>query len=142
MNITLGSLRTKDILALEDLDLLPENADSREFVIPTSETKEGVTTDADVAESAIIPKENDGGVRTSRSGMSGGISWFEDMIEGSKLGRHSKRRKGQGTSADGTTTVSWEISEYYDAAEDPEEQATGIKRKADNIESDDTTMKY
>lgn len=146
MNITLGSLSAKDLLALEDLNLLPEDVDSRE----TNEAESGavqLTRDIEPStgssEKAVVPTEEGGYLRSSRSGTTGGISWFEDMIQGSQLGHHSKRRKGHGTSADGTTTISWEVSEYYDGDDDDngESSTTRAKRKAGEIEGDDTTMR-
>jgi len=109
MNITLGSLRERDLLALEDLDLLPEDADleqegSQQPELPTQAVSE-ISAPSD--STAVTTSDGSGLDRTSRSGTTGGISWFEDMIHGSQLGRHSKRRRGHGTSADGTTTVTW-----------------------------------
>lgn len=135
MNVTLGSLRRRDILALEDLDLLPESVDVEEPVASGA-----VAQDAAPVDQAITLTSDDGLVQSSRSGTSGGISWFEDMMQGSQLGHHSKRRKGHGTSADGTTTISWEVSEYYEGGEEAEQPISGSKRKADDIEPDDSKM--
>lgn len=140
MNITLGSLRRRDILALEDLDLLPDNIELGGSAASGSADDRVVTQDAPFAEQPTTPASDDGLVRSSRSGNSGGISWFEDMIEGSQLGRHSKSRQGHGTSADGTNTISWEVSEYYEGGDDTEQPTAGSKRKADVIEPDDTKM--
>lgn len=128
MYITLGSLRDRDILALEDLDLLPEDVDLEKPASSAGKVVAPRTADSDAVE-------------TSRSGTTNGISWFEDMIQGSQLGHHSKRRQGHGTSADGTTTVQWEITEYVGAAEEPESTNAGSKRKAVDIETDDITTK-
>lgn len=140
MNVTLGSLRRRDILALEDLDLLPEDVTLGRVVVPETEDTRVVARDISSEEQAMTQSSDGGTVRTSRSGTSGGISWFEDMIEGSQLGNHSKRRKGHGRSADGSTAISWEVSEYYEGDEETEQPTAGSKRKADNIEPDDTKM--
>ena len=57
--------------------------------------------------------------------------WFEEIIEGSELGRLRRRRGGK-TSADGNTRVEWEIVDFND-----EEGDTGIgtgKRKIGEFE--------
>jgi len=41
-----------------------------------------------------------------------GLPWFQDMIEGSQLGRIGRTRRGGGVSADGRTKVEWEIVEF------------------------------
>lgn len=139
MNITLGSLRRKDLSALEDLDLLPDDVDLGD-TSATDDTRE-TAEDSATPEQSIIPSSDGGMVQSTRSGTSGGMSWFEDMIQGSRLGHHSKKRKGHGTSADGTTTVTWEISEYYEDDDETGQPATRSKRKAQDIEQDDTKMK-
>lgn len=139
MNITLGSLRRKDLSALEDLDLLPDEVDLRDS--STTESIREIAESSAAPEQSIVPSSESGTIQSSRSGTSGGLSWFEDMIQGSQLGHHSKRRKGHGTSADGSTTVSWEISEYYEDDSETGQLATGSKRKAEDIEQDDTKMK-
>lgn len=146
MNITLGSLGTRDLLALEDLDLLPEDVEPGESDEGSDGTIQHVGEGGETtrpSEQAIVSTAQEGDyLKTSRSGTTSGISWFEDMIQGSQLGLHSKKRKGHGTSADGTTTISWEVSEYYGGTEDDTEEisASGSKRKAGEIETDDTTM--
>lgn len=143
MNVTLGSLRTRDLLALEDLDLLPEDV---QIAKPIQSEREIESTETVPARprtdgnSAIATTSEDRVLRTSRRGTSGGISWFEDMIEGSQLGHHSKKRKGHGTSLDGNTTIAWEVSEYY-GGEEADVRSSGAKRKAIEIETDDTTMR-
>ena len=142
MNITIGSLTARDLLALEDLDLLPEDVDlasttAQGVVRPTRESEAA----ASLSDRAVASfPAGEAPLSSSRSGNTGGISWFENMIEGSQLGQHSKRRHGHGVSADGSTTVSWEVSEYYDEGGDENEQPRS-KRKAVDIAEDDTTMR-
>lgn len=142
MNITLGSLRERDLLALEDLELLPEAVElAHEGVRRADQTEQSVAENMAPAEStAVTPSRGDDLAHGSSSGTTGGISWFENMIQGSQLGYHSKRRKGHGTSADGTTTISWEISEYYGGDDEGAQTPTTAKRKAGDIETDDTAM--
>lgn len=143
MNITLGSLRERDLLALEDLDLLPEEVDIQQEGShqPGRPTQAASGTSGPTESTALTAPDETGMTRSSRSGTTGGISWFEDMINGSQLGHHSKRRKGHGTSADGTTTISWEVSEYYGSDDAGVQTPSSSKRKAGDIETDDTPMK-
>ena len=69
-----------------------------------------------------------------------GVPWFEEMIEGSELGR-MRRRRGEQTSADGKTKVEWEIVEF--GGDDGESGLTGgEKRKLDQVgEGDDLVMR-
>lgn len=75
--------------------------------------------------------------RSQRRGTTGGISWFEELLEGSRLGRGQKTRRGQGVSADGSTRIEWEVSEYVEGGSqtsDPKESTTtSAKRKLDEI---------
>lgn len=141
MNIFLGSLNKRDLLALEDLDVLPEDVDV-EAVAQQDDAQEAKTSSisSERPASQVVTQTSSGLLRTSRSGVTGGISWFEDMMQGSQLGQHSTRRKGHGTSADGTTTISWEVSEYYDDNEDRSLPVSTSKRKAEDIAEDDTVM--
>jgi len=139
MNITLGSLRERDLLALEDLDLLPEDVElEQEGEVKSAKPMQAVSTTS--APTQLAGSGGNESSHTSRSGTSGGISWFEDMMQGSQLGRHSTRRKGHGTSADGNTTVAWEISEYHEGDDGDTQASSGSKRKAGDIETDDTPM--
>ena len=40
-----------------------------------------------------------------------GSPWFEDVVQGSKLGR-MRTTRGGGTSADGSTTIRWKVVEF------------------------------
>jgi len=140
MNITLGSLRDRDILALDELDLLPEDVNMKELAQQSTndETKRPPLDERALASSTA----DEDVIQTTRSGTANGISWFEDMIQGSQLGHHSKNRRGHGVSADGTTTVQWEVSEYFGDREETEPATTGSKQKAADVTTDDTPMKY
>lgn len=141
INIFLGSLNRRDLLALEDLDVLPDDVNleaaaiADDVLASTSGALEQRPTHREVTQA------DTGLLRTSRSGVTGGISWFEDMMQGSQLGQHSSRRKGYGTSADGTTTMSWEVSEYYDDGDEGTSVPVNTsKRKAQDITEDDQEM--
>ena len=69
-----------------------------------------------------------------------GTPWFEEMIQGSELGR-IKRRRGGGTSSDGYTKVEWEITEYETGDGDLAAANTG-KRKLGSLDhGDDVEMR-
>ena len=64
-----------------------------------------------------------------------GIPWFEEMVEGSELGRIKQRRGGE-TSADGSTRIEWEVVEI--GGDDGESQATSMaKRKISKLDQGD-----
>lgn len=69
-----------------------------------------------------------------------GTPWFEEMIEGSELGRMRRRRRGR-TGADGKTKVELEVMEF--GGDDGEGGLiVGEKRKLDRVgEGDDLVMR-
>ncbi|KAF6234983.1 hypothetical protein HO173_006913 [Letharia columbiana] len=69
-----------------------------------------------------------------------GTPWFEEMIQGSELGR-IKRRRGRETSSDGRTKVEWEISEFGSGDGDVPVASTS-KRKLGSVDHrDDVEMR-
>lgn len=69
-----------------------------------------------------------------------GSPWFEEMIEGSRLGRLRRRRGGQ-SSSDGSTRVDWEVTEF-DSGEADEGSVNNNKRKLGSLgESEDVEMR-
>lgn len=120
MNI--GSLRRDSVERLEDAGLLPGTG-----------TENNETMQADTAGSRQVTNVGQG--REVR-----GTPWFEEMIQGSELGR-VKRRRGGKTSSDGRTKVEWEISEFESGDGDIGVASTG-KRKLGSLETgDDVEMK-
>lgn len=109
ISVTVGSLSADDQAALEDLDLLPTDSDvevsgspSRTSpVVPVSPSSQQVTTRR--------PQPS----VSHRSGTIGGIPWFEEMIEGSRLGQYGRRLQGRGGTADSSVQIEWEVSEWY-----------------------------
>ena len=116
LNVTVGSLFGEDLRTLEELGLLPEDEDEQ-----------------DTAESHRLPPVSEGNntnqvargnttvQRRVRRELEGGMTWMEEMVDGSRLGRLQKTKRGIGKSADGMTTVEWEITEI--AADGSEEEA-------------------
>ena len=69
-----------------------------------------------------------------------GTPWFEEMIQGSDLGR-IKRRRGGKLSSDRSTRVEWEITEFESGEGDGAVASTG-KRKLGSLDAgDDVEMK-
>ncbi|PLB48890.1 hypothetical protein P170DRAFT_436562 [Aspergillus steynii IBT 23096] len=123
MSVTIGSLDADDQRMLEDLDLLPgsessseEQEDDEENDEEEDEEEKGVIdASAPRATSTVVvpPSRGEGNIsRAYRQGTVGGIPWFEEMIEGSRLGRVMKGRRGMGVSDDNSTTIEWEVSEW------------------------------
>lgn len=67
-----------------------------------------------------------------------GTPWFEEMIQGSELGKMKRRRGGQSSSGV-SSKVEWEIVEFTDGDEENSIFSTG-KRKID-IAGDDVEMR-
>ncbi len=111
--VSLGSLRSKSVEALEAAGFLSKNRE---------------------------PDENTNITRIGQGREIRGTPWFEEMIEGSELGRMKRRRGGQ-TSADGRTKVEWEVVEF--GGDNGEAGlAGGEKRKLDRVgEGDDLVMR-
>ncbi len=124
LNVTVGSLFGEDLKTLKDLGLLPN-------VVDDCDTTGGLP-DPRVAErfNNQHPERRDESVqrRISR-GTEGDISWMEEMIDGSRLGRLQKTKRGVGKSTDGMTTVEWEITEMVDNGAEQEPAAGRAKRK-------------
>lgn len=57
-----------------------------------------------------------------------GVPWFEEMVEGSALGR-IKRRRGGGTSQDGRIRVEWEVVEFDGGEDDGGSGAAGVAKR-------------
>lgn len=67
-----------------------------------------------------------------------GSPWFEEMIEGSELGK-LKRRRGWQETADGKTKIEWEVVEF--TAEDGETTSVDGGKHRIEVGGDDDAMK-
>ncbi|THC97807.1 hypothetical protein EYZ11_002723 [Aspergillus tanneri] len=124
MSVTIGSLDADDQRILEDLDLLPESVSSEEeesadeahvsvAPAPASASKAARRVSSSSSTVVVPSSGSEGGFsQTYREGNMGGIPWFEEMIEGSRLGRVMRARRGMGMSNDQSTTIEWEVSEW------------------------------
>ncbi|KAJ5519794.1 Glutathione-dependent formaldehyde-activating enzyme/centromere protein V [Penicillium fimorum] len=116
MSITIGSLLADDQRALDDLRLLPQDSDeeaSRAGALASSDIAPASET---ASSSVIVPPSNDSPniSRSLQYGRTEGIPWFEEMVEGSRLGRLMRSRRGMGVSDDQSTSIQWEFSEWHD----------------------------
>ncbi|KAJ5925967.1 hypothetical protein N7454_007477 [Penicillium verhagenii] len=139
MSIAIGSLFGEDQRALEDLDLLPEDLDedAQHADISTSATVTPLHRDASV----VVPSFQDSPVISQgfRHGKLDGIPWFEEMVEGSHLGRLMRAKRGKGMSDDNSTSFEWEISEWQSddihgieqEDSDSSHKATGKRKRGD-----------
>ena len=135
LSVTLGSLLGDDIRALQELDLLPEDIEP-EAIVGTDGTNDPKT----VARPSQPETSEQGVSRTSqRQGRLGDLDWFEQMIDGSRLGRTQRTTRGLGVSADGNRTVQWEVSEYTEGDSDTPSSST--KRKIGDVTGDDVAMR-
>ncbi|KAL2833930.1 hypothetical protein BJY01DRAFT_239368 [Aspergillus pseudoustus] len=143
MSVTIGSLSGDDQRLLEDLDLIPQRERSERS---TSE-EDNIPTAAQASESAsstfVTPPVGPGRSLSQayRQGTTSGIPWFEEMIEGSELGRLMKTRCGIGVSDDQLTTIEWEVSEWTDKDTETRgssAQAVGKRKRGGHTGMEDT----
>ncbi|EAW07268.1 uncharacterized protein ACLA_019730 [Aspergillus clavatus NRRL 1] len=142
MSVAIGSLLSEDQRLLEDLNLLPEFPDeeAEEEAEKTASASQAPATTSN-SSTVVVPSVAPGSAvsRTYRRGTTGGIPWFEEMIEGSRLGRLMKTRRGLGASEDKSTTIEWEVTEWGDEISGEETQAgltdarAAVKRKRGHL---------
>ncbi|KAL8827900.1 MAG: hypothetical protein Q9191_002906 [Dirinaria sp. TL-2023a] len=127
--VNFGSLRNESVERLEEAGLLATPAEDEEDPESNSRAHESANLD-----SAMTRPDG----RESR-----GVPWFEEMVQGSEMGR-IKRRRGGETSADGRSKVEWEVVEIGGDDGDGVVSSTA-KRKISHIvreeEGDDIHMR-
>ncbi|CAK37400.1 hypothetical protein CBS63078_5173 [Aspergillus niger] len=148
MSVSIGSLFGDDQRMLEDLELLPpespphssdeEREADEEQEQPAKRKEKVVVSPATAQQSAhpsdvVIPSRS-AVSRSYRHGTLGGIPWFEEMVEGSRLGRMMKTRRGVGVSDDQSTSFEWEISEWTS----DNTQAAGKRKRGHHTNVEDT----
>ncbi|PYH96728.1 hypothetical protein BO71DRAFT_374792 [Aspergillus ellipticus CBS 707.79] len=159
MSVSIGSLYGDDQRMLEDLDLLPPETPSQSSDEEAEEEDSDGEEDEDndeekdveqpegarqvvvtpVATSRGSPSSNVvippglGVSRSYRHGTLDGIPWFEEMIDGSRLGRLMKTRRGAGVSDDRSTSFEWEVSEWTSG----ETQAAGKRKRGQHTNVED-----
>lgn len=151
MSVTVGSLFAEAQGALEDLDLLPKEAD-----IGTESAPRELHPLSVVSASSSREELGPGQPQISvgrRSEAVDGIPWFEEMIEGSRLGRFGRRRRGMGGSVDSPVQVEWEVSEWHESQQTGPNASTGessvsgleriaAKRKTSEVRDRATCLSY
>lgn len=113
IQVTMGSLRREDLGDLEDLGLIPESPiEAPKFEIPAiagRQAAEPTGAASNPITEAPIALHSTGTHRETSS-----IPWFDSIIEGSSLGGRLKTTRGTRQSADGTTRIEYEITEFND----------------------------
>lgn len=114
MSVAIGSLYAADQRALEDLNLLPGDSDEEVEEVPS--TSSALAPVPETSSPVIVSSFGNSPdiSRSFRRGTAEGIPWFEEMVEGSRLGRLMRARRGKGVSDDQSTSIEWEVSEWYD----------------------------
>jgi hypothetical protein len=127
VNVTVGSLFGDDLRTLGELGLLPDDAED----IGVVEKSEPQATERN--ENAEVARHDAAVHRTVGQGIEGDMTWMEEMLDGSRLGKTQKTKRGVGRSSDGTTTVEWEITEIFDDGSEPEPGPGRAKRKLGDV---------
>lgn len=121
IQLTLGSLLTRDLNDLEEMGILSSDSDGDEDEDDVEEMNVVPATPAAPAAMQLIGRE-----LTS-------VPWFENIISGSRLGNrlgnlHTTR--GSQQSQDGRTRVEWEITEWT-ADDDVEGDVADMEEEAE-----------
>lgn len=119
IQVTMGSLCHEDLGDLEDMGLIPESPTEGHTVqLPSRLGKVPVGTPGDGAAEVAAPAAATSSPSTALQLLghreTTSIPWFDSIVEGSRLGGRLKTTRGTRQSADGATTVEWEILEYTD----------------------------
>jgi len=121
ISLTLGSLSGNDLRDLEELGLLPKEALG---------DAEGGTVEP--------PSSPTTGALSTTANAHADLPWFDEMIQGSNLGK-IKRSRGKEQTEDGRFRVEWEIVEWTDDGTDHSSLGSG-KRKLEDVEGVDAIM--
>ena len=121
--VNLGSLENGSLRILDEMDILPSPMDEERQL-------EEIPAEKATGQSVVVRSGN----REIK-----GQPWFEELIEGSHLGK-LKRRRGGETSKDGSSKVEWEIVEF-EGREDPGESTNGKRKITEMAGDDDVVMR-
>ena len=124
ISIDLSSLRSESLERLQDAGFLSAPEEASERLESSREDTQHNTANA---------LQDQG--REVR-----GVPWFEEMVEGSNLGRIKRRRGGQ-TSADGRITYEWEVVEVGGEEEDSNVAGTAKRKLGMMGAGDDVEMR-
>ncbi|MCJ1410816.1 hypothetical protein MMC19_004902 [Ptychographa xylographoides] len=122
VSVNLGSLRSDSLSTLAEAGILPSAQNTEEHAGPGGADK---TVDRRAVGHEIH-----------------GEPWFEEILEGSALGRMRRRRGGK-TSADGRARVEWEIVDFEgdEHGESTEGLGTGKRKLEDSTVGEDLVMR-
>jgi len=133
LSVTVGSLRTDSIRVLGDYGLLPEAIDANEIIVHDRQELERGRLEHTSAQNPMI--------KTERHGATGDLTWFEELISGSAIGRTRRSRRGMTVIRDGATTIEWEVLEMRESDSGSESGTGRGKRKlGDSGAVEDTFM--
>ena len=122
MLVNLNSLKSESVDRLEDAGLL--------FGVTDEEPEQSSTSKEQAAQVASLGEGRE----------IQGTPWFEEMIQGSQLGK-IKRRRGGGRSSDGRTVVEYEITEFESGDGETAISSSGKRKHGSLGEGDDVEMK-
>jgi hypothetical protein len=136
MSITIGSLSSDDQRLLEDLNLLP-CADDTEDMLEDPQVSVTSLSPLPFTLTAHSSADTSGFSKQFKGSLASGVPWFEEMIEGSRLGRLIRTRRTISIGNDRSTTVEWEIDEWRegDTGKASSDASVGVagKRKLDQV---------
>lgn len=118
--VSIGSLKSESLEKLEEAGLLAGTKENEK-----AETSDGI-------------EEKKETVKRKHNRELIGTPWFEEMIQGSELGKVKRRRGGQ-SSLDGRSKVEWEIVEF--TADDEENSIVDTGKREIKVSVDDVEMK-
>jgi hypothetical protein len=136
ISLTLGSLAGRSLEVLEELGLF--GGESEEEGESESEGRNPLSGESGrPAERAVQSVSGSGSqpvglFHRTRGVQHRGAPWFEELVQDSRLGT-LRRQKGGHVSADGSTSVEWEVVEWTSESADEEGRLTPGKRKHGEI---------
>ena len=131
ISLALGSLASEDLDDLEERGLVPAEAATADEAQRQQQQQQA-------------EREQEGGGTLVSSGEGATtVPWFETLVQGSRLGRMRRTRKGGAQSRDGSVTVEWEIVEWDDGGSGGSSVDGNGKRKLGDVDASekDTEMK-
>ncbi|KAJ5491358.1 hypothetical protein N7539_002925 [Penicillium diatomitis] len=153
MSVSIESLSREHQRALDDLGLLPdfeeeEEDDDEEVDEPKTKMARTSVNEAesdDRPSTIVIPSRQKTDLsRSQNRGIINGIPWFEELVEGSQLGRLIRQRRGVGISPDQSTSIEWEITEVQEgdvgesvnSSDDSNSLSTGKRKREREAETE------
>lgn len=134
LHVALGSLCGEDLSDLEELGMLPQLAEDED------EEHAGEPALKDVPAIGLPLRTGDSAADAGAVLPAGrerrGLSWFDSLISGSRLG-NLRTSRGGGESADGRIRLQWEVVEWTESSSGSSPTSSGAKRKLGDRGEDD-----